>query len=182
MPYFQSFTIVVVTKYPLKTVLWKADLSNRLCKWYLELANIDIQYQPCTVIKGQVLADFVTEFSPGITSNAEEPVSVDLAVPNSSPRSSHPAHPEFITKCPIPPHRAKNFTEHAWRLHMDGASNTRGAGAGVVLVSPNGIMHEHALSIGFPATNNEVEYEALIAGLKLARHMDAEEVQVYSDS
>jgi hypothetical protein len=66
LPYFQSFTIIVVTEYPLKAVLRKADLSNRLCKWSLELANFDIRYQPRTAIKGQVLADFVAEFSPGV--------------------------------------------------------------------------------------------------------------------
>ncbi|KAG5516717.1 hypothetical protein RHGRI_037452 [Rhododendron griersonianum] len=184
LPYFQSFTIVVITEYPLKTVLRKADLSNRLCKWSLELANFDIRYQPQTAIKGQVLADFVAEFSPGMALREDDgPVSVgDTAVPTSEPRLSHPAHDKHITKRPIPPHRAKIFTGHAWRLHVDGASNNCGAGAGVVLVSPSGTMHEHALSIGFPATNNEAEYEAVIAGLRLARHMGAEEVQVYSDS
>ncbi|KAG5561961.1 hypothetical protein RHGRI_004857 [Rhododendron griersonianum] len=65
LPYFQSFTIVVITEYPLKTVLRKADLSNRLCKWSLELANFDIRYQPRTAIKGQVLADFVASSPPG---------------------------------------------------------------------------------------------------------------------
>ena len=38
------------------------------------------------------------------------------------------------------------------------------------------------MSIGFPATNNEAEYEALIAGLRLALNLGIEELQVYSDS
>lgn len=174
--YFQSFTIVVITEYPLKTVLRKADLSNQLCKWSLKLANFDIRYQPRTAIKGQVLADFVAEFSPGLVLNDDEPVPVtESVVPALGPRSSHPTHAEFITKRPIPSHRAKVFTGHAWRLHVNGASNNRGAGAGLVLVSPSDTMHEHALSIGFPATNNEAEYEALIAGLRLARHRAANE-------
>ncbi|XP_058223081.1 uncharacterized protein LOC131332800 [Rhododendron vialii] len=89
---------------------------------------------------------------------------------------------EFITKRPIPSHRAKIFTGHAWCLHVDGAFNNRGADAGIVLVSSSRTMHEQALGIGCPTTNNEAEYEALIAGLRLAWHMGAEEVQVYSDS
>ncbi|KAG5557203.1 hypothetical protein RHGRI_007467 [Rhododendron griersonianum] len=184
LPYFQSFTIVVVTEYPLRAVLRKADLSNRLCKWSLELANFDIRYQARTAIKGQVLADFVAEFSPGVEDggSSEEDLARESTGPAPGPRSSHPAHEEYITKRPIPSRRASLFTGHAWRLHVDGASNNRGAGAGIVLVSPSGTLHEHSLSIGFPATNNEAEYEALIAGLKLARHMGAEEVQVYSDS
>ena len=34
----------------------------------------------------------------------------------------------------------------------------------------------------FKATNNETEYEALIAGLSLAKQMGAENIQVFSDS
>lgn len=33
IPYFQSHTIIVITEFPLKTVLRKAGLSNRICKW-----------------------------------------------------------------------------------------------------------------------------------------------------
>ncbi|KAH7844439.1 hypothetical protein Vadar_027985 [Vaccinium darrowii] len=74
------------------------------------------------------------------------------------------------------------FQGDVWRLHVDGASNSRGAGAGIVIVSPEGVMHENALTIGFTASNNEAEYEALVSGLKMAKHLGAETVQVYSDS
>ena len=33
-------------------------------KWAIELSEFDIKYKPKTAIKGQVLADFVMEFSP----------------------------------------------------------------------------------------------------------------------
>lgn len=51
LPYFKSFTIEDITEYPLKAILRKADLSNRICKWSLELANFDIRYQPRMAIK-----------------------------------------------------------------------------------------------------------------------------------
>lgn len=67
-------------------------------------------------------------------------------------------------------------------MNVDGASNVNGAGASVVLVSPSGTVHESAISIGFPATNNEAEYEALIAGLTLSIRLGADSVHVLCDS
>ena len=62
-PYFQAQTIEVPTKYPMKKVLYKPETSGRLMKWALELSKFDIRYKQKTVIKGQVLAYFVMEFT-----------------------------------------------------------------------------------------------------------------------
>jgi ribonuclease HI len=56
----------VLTEYPLKKVLRKLDLSGRLVNWAVELSEFDIEFVPRNVIKGQVLADFVAEFT-GVT-------------------------------------------------------------------------------------------------------------------
>ncbi|KAK1257201.1 hypothetical protein QJS04_geneDACA022590 [Acorus gramineus] len=56
----------------------------------------------------------------------------------------------------------------SWTLHVDGASNLNGAGAGMILQSEDGFMFKHAIKLGFKASNNEAEYEALIAGLEFA--------------
>lgn len=42
LPYFQCHTIIVITEYPLKAVLQKANLSDRIYKWSLELANFNV--------------------------------------------------------------------------------------------------------------------------------------------
>ncbi|KAI8568391.1 hypothetical protein RHMOL_Rhmol02G0195200 [Rhododendron molle] len=76
----------------------------------------------------------------------------------------------------------KLFSGDAWRMTVDGASNINGAGAGVVLVSSAGTVHEHIVSIGYPATNNDAEYETLIAGLQLALRLGAGSVYVFCDS
>ena len=55
-----------------------------------------------------------------------------------------------------------------WILYVDGASNENRAGAGMMLISPEGHKIHCALRFGFPPLNNEAEYEALIAGLYLA--------------
>ena len=69
-----------------------------------------------------------------------------------------------------------------WRLSVDGAANAQGSGAGQILTSPNGTDTEYALRFGFQASNNEVEYEAVIAGLNLAHFMEVDQLEVSSDS
>lgn len=60
------------------------------------------------------------------------------------------------------------FQSDAWRLHVDGAFNNRGVGVGITLLLLSRVLHESAISINFPASNNEAKYEALIIGRKLA--------------
>ena len=55
-------------------------------------------------------------------------------------------------------------------------------GAGVVLLSPEEDTVECRVCLDFPTTNNEVEYEALIEGLNLAKATGAANVVIYSDS
>ena len=62
-PYFQAHTIEIPTEYPMKQVLHKPETSGRLMKWALEISEFDIRYKPKTAIKGQVLANFVMEFT-----------------------------------------------------------------------------------------------------------------------
>ena len=71
---------------------------------------------------------------------------------------------------------------HPWRVFVDGASSTMGAGAEIVIITPKGIRLEHSFRLGFRATNNEAEYEALLAGLRTILGMGARDVEVNSDS
>ncbi|GKA13715.1 reverse transcriptase domain-containing protein [Tanacetum coccineum] len=51
-----------------------------------------------------------------------------------------------------------------WRLYTDGASNSDGSGAGIMLIDPEGKEYTYALRFEFKTTNNEAKYEALLAG------------------
>nr|KYP72226.1 hypothetical protein KK1_004813 [Cajanus cajan] len=64
----------------------------------------------------------------------------------------------------------------AWTLHVDGSSNSKGGGAGIILEGPNQVNLEQSLKFGFKVTNNQAEYEALLAGLRLARDLGARKV------
>ena len=49
---------------------------------------------------------------------------------------------------------------------MYGTSSAMGVGAGIVIITLEGIRLEHSFRLGFRAFNNEAEYEALLAGLR----------------
>lgn len=78
--------------------------------------------------------------------------------------------------------RTPDPSEGKWIIYVDRASSTQGAGAGVSLTGPLGEILNYALHFLFPVTNNTVKYEAMIAGLKLAKELGAKEVHLYSDS
>ena len=69
-----------------------------------------------------------------------------------------------------------------WKLYSDGAKNDRRSGAGVVLITPEGRSVYYALRLEFVATNNDSEYEALIAGMKLAKELGVKTLDICCDS
>ncbi len=95
---------------------------------------------------------------------------------------------DFIVECTLPddPEHplmpTKETPGQPWVLYVDGSSTSGGSGAGLILTSPDGVVAEQALRLEFPASNNEEEYEALIAGLKLAKELKAGNLKVFSDS
>lgn len=163
--YFQAHTIIVNTEHPLKALLRKADVSKRVSQWAVELANFDIRYEPRTAIKAQVLADFIAEFTPG------EPSSSTLIPPQYDFVEQYKGSLQWDM-----------FHGDYWKMHIDGASNQNGSRAGIVLKTPCGVLHECAVTLDFEATNNEAEYEALLAGLRLAVRLEVEELAIYCDS
>ncbi|GJU68822.1 reverse transcriptase domain-containing protein [Tanacetum coccineum] len=69
-----------------------------------------------------------------------------------------------------------------WTLFTDGSSCVDGCGAGVILTDPEGMEFTYALRFQFETTNNEAEYEALIAGLRIAEKMGVRNLEVNVDS
>ena len=65
---------------------------------------------------------------------------------------------------------------------MDGALSAMGAGVGIVIITPEGIRLEHSFRLGFRASNNEAEYEALLTRLRTVLGMGAQDVEIYSNS
>ena len=95
---------------------------------------------PRTSIKGQVLADLVAEFT--------EPEIEELP----SDGNMNEKLVGTISQYCLP----------TWEVHVDGVSNQKGSGVGLVPMSPEKVVIEKSLKLDFSATNNEAEYETLL--------------------
>ena len=65
---------------------------------------------------------------------------------------------------------------------MDGSSTQHAGGIGVVLQSPERDRLKHKVRLQYQITNNEVEYEALLKGLELAKLVEAKSILILGDS
>ena len=147
--YFQAHTVVILTQLPLKAILRNANYIGRIAKWGTILGAFDIKYMPCTSIKGQVLADLVAEFAEGPVKNESE-----------EHRMDEKSVGLITVQEPL-----------QWKVYVDGAVNQKGSGVGLVLISPKKLIIEKSLRLGFSATNNEAEYEALLEGMSMVQRM-----------
>ena len=158
--YFQAHTVVVLTQLSLKTILQSANYTGRIAKWGIILRAFDIKYMPCTSIKGQVLADLVVEFT--------EPEIKEL----SSVGNMDEKLVGMISQYRLP----------TWEVYVDGSSNQKGSGVGLVLMSPKKVAIEKSLRLNFSTTNNEAEYEALLVGMAMVQRMGGKSIKLFSDS
>ena len=153
--YFQAHTIYVVTQYSVQAMFQKANFTGRIWKWGAKIGALDVKYLPRTAIKGQILADFVAEFTP----TTEQKDLSETKFQENSPEDSG-----------------------WWKIYVDGASNAKGSGTGVVIITPDETVIEQSIHLDFKASNNEVEYEAVMAGLNSAKTLGAKHLIVYCDS
>ncbi|VVA38013.1 PREDICTED: rve domain-containing /RVT_3 domain-containing protein, partial [Prunus dulcis] len=116
-PYFQAHTIHVLTNQPLRQVLQKPETSGRLVKWAIELGEFDIHYKPRPAMRGQAVADFLSEFTEPQASAATQLITE----PNPSPSQDQ-----------TPTKNTLDLTQPLWTLFVDGSSNAQGCGAGLV--------------------------------------------------
>ena len=153
-------TVVVLTQLPLKSVLRSADYTGRIAKWNTILGAFDIKYMPRTSVKGQVLANLIAKF-------AEPLIEIVVEGQNMDGKSV----------CTISMQEPS-----CWKVYVDGVANQRGFGVGLVLISPKKIVIEKSLRLGFLATNNEAEYEALLQVMAMVQKMGGKVVEVFSNS
>jgi hypothetical protein len=99
--YFQAHKVVVMISFPLRAILYNPNTTGNIAKWAAELAEFQLDFQPHHVIKSQVLADFIVEWTP----------------PPCAPRGPDAA-PD-----PTPAERrGPIFTEPHWMLFFNGSA------------------------------------------------------------
>ena len=69
-----------------------------------------------------------------------------------------------------------------WEVYVDGASNQKGSGVGLVLMSPKKVVIEKSLRLDFSATNNEAKYEALLEGMAMVQRMGGKSIKLFLDA
>ena len=115
---------------------------------------------PRTSVKGQVLADLVAEFT--------EPKIEEL-----------PSNGNMDEKLVG---TISQYCLPTWKVHVDGTSNQKGSGVGLVLMSPEKVVIEKSSRLDFSATNNEAKYEALLEGMTMVQRMGGKFIKLFSDS
>ena len=158
--YFQTYTVVILTQLPLKSILQTTDYIGRIARWSTILGAFNIKYMPRTAIKGQVLADLVAEF-------IEPPVETIVKECNMYGKSVR------VISTLRPP---------CWKAYVDGAANQRGSGVGLVLISPEKTIIDKSLRLGFSAMNNEAKNEALLQGMAMVQKMEGKAVEMFLNS
>lgn len=123
------------------------------------MGQFDIDYKPKLAIKAQALTNFLLEFSLHVNVTGQEEPDITMEE-----------------------HVEENNCAPCWTIYVDGAVNSNGAGAGIELVSREGHHIHSSTHFDIKATNNDVEYEALIVELKLALEMKVGNLRVFSDS
>ncbi|GJR18281.1 reverse transcriptase domain-containing protein [Tanacetum coccineum] len=156
-----SFVLLTNRKGKQNPVQYVSRTLNESERNYVLVENLALSLVHMTrrlrrnVVKGQVLADFITE------KLGEEPPEEYFRAPRVTPK--------------------KDVTEE-WILFTDGASSSKGSGAGLVLIGPSGIEHTYAIRLTFDSINNEAEYEALLAGLRIAKQMNVQRLEARVNS
>ena len=158
--YFQAHTVVVLIQLPLKIILRSADYTGKVAKWGTILGAFDIKYMPRMSIKGQVLANLVAEFTEPPIEDLESTGDMDEKLVGT------------ISQYRLP----------TWEVYVDGASNQKGSGVGLVLISLEKVIIKKSLRLDFSATNNEAEYEALLIGMAIVQRMGGKSLKLFSDS
>ncbi|GJW75037.1 reverse transcriptase domain-containing protein [Tanacetum coccineum] len=161
--YFQTHPIKVITDSPIGQVLNNSGASGRLAKWAVELGAYGITYVPRVVVKGQVLADFL----------ADTPTEI-----NATPEVANNPRVEDILESS---NAREDLTPglRAWRLYTDGASNNKGSRAGLILIAPDDVEYSYVLHLNFSNSNNNAEYEALLAGLRITKEMQVKDIHAF---
>jgi hypothetical protein len=154
--YFQAHKILVVTSYPLKAMLHNPNTSGNIAKYATELAEFELDFLSRHAVKSQVLVDFMA----------------DWTSPSCNPRGPGDTDPEAKAPVCTEPHRT---------LFFDGSLCKQGAGVGVMLLTPDGEQFKYMMHLDFKATNNMIEYAALVFGLNTALSLGVRQLLVKGD-
>lgn len=90
---------------------------------------------------------------------------------------------DFIIECiGMEEMQSKIAPQVLWKLYIDGSTTDTASGASIILITPTGYKFHSVLRYKFEASNNEIEYEALLASLTMTVELKAKAIHCYNDS
>ncbi|GLJ13938.1 hypothetical protein SUGI_0222720 [Cryptomeria japonica] len=119
------------------------------------LSEFDIHYIERRAIKGQVIGDQLA----------------DAPLPDKQPMEIEFPDRDVLT-----------ITTKQWTLYFDGSYTQHGLGADILFITPEGHTIPRSYRLMFLCTNNIVEYEVLVTGIKMVVEWRITELNVYGDS
>jgi len=161
--YMLSHTIWLISKMdPIKYIFEKHALTGRIARCQMLLSEFDILYVTQKAINGSALAEFL----------AHQPMN-----------DYQPMQPEFPDEDIMALFATEDEDDkRKWILFFDGASNALGHSIGAMLISLEKQYIPMTARLCFECTNNIVEYEACVMGIRAAIEMKIERLNVYGDS
>ena len=93
-----------------------------------------------------------------------------------------PALSNFVAEWTETQTPTKDREMEYWTINFDGSLQLQGAGAGILVTSSKGESFKYILQMHFSASNNAVEYEALLHGLRIAIALGIRRLRVLGDS
>ncbi|GJR68260.1 reverse transcriptase domain-containing protein [Tanacetum coccineum] len=138
--------VAVLTNSSIKQALKEPKKSGRVAKWAIELGEHDIMFETRDDSNKETPKDFLIE-APPEDNRKEVERNIDTNLEETK-------------------------LSYEWKLYTDGASSSDGSGARLMLIDPEGKEYTYALRFKFKTTNNKAEYEALLAGLRIAQEME----------
>ena len=87
---------------------------------------------------------------------------------------------DFVTE--MTSHNPPIGKKYKRTIFVDGASSSAESGARNLLENEEGVVVERSLTLYFPTSNNQAEYEALLARLRLVEDLGAREIQIFTNS
>ena len=126
------------------------------------LSEFNIVFMAWKAIKGQAIADYLTDWSLNDLDFSKSLFLVeDVLAIEPKPSNGEPWH---------------------WKLYFDGATNNTRNEVKAILVSPKGQWIPISVKLNFDCTKNVTKYEACIVGLQVTLEFDAYDLSVFGDS
>ncbi|KAM2986249.1 hypothetical protein FF2_006548 [Malus domestica] len=171
---------IIAKTYVIKYMLSKPMLTGRIGKWILALSEFSFQYVPQKAVKGQAIANFLSEHQESRDEVINIPGTLEVTNVWIPPSQGISGREEWIQQ---EIKRVAGLWITPWKLYFDGSCTQKAAGAGIVIINPQGVHHYYSFLLDYQGnTNNRVEYEALIIGLEILMDLGVTEVEVFGDS